>query len=33
MVESCTHEHLLVKTSEGSECCWDFHKCEELTRS
>lgn len=33
MVESCTHDHLLVKTSEGKERCWDFHRCEESTRS
>ncbi len=28
-VESCTHEHMLVMTSEGKERCWDYHKCEE----
>lgn len=33
IVASCTHEHLLVKTSEGKEKCWDYHKCEPNTRS
>jgi hypothetical protein len=33
LVESCTHESLLVKTSEGKERIWDFHKCEEAGSS
>lgn len=28
-VESCTHEHILVMTSEGKERCSDYHKWEE----
>lgn len=33
MVESCTHDHLLVKTREGNERCWDYHRCEKSARS
>lgn len=33
MVESCTHDHLLVKTREGKERCWDYHRCEKSARS
>ena len=32
-VRSCSLEHLLVKTSEGKDRCWDFRSCEELSRS
>ena len=33
MVKSCTHEHLLVKTREGKDRCWDYHRCERPDRS
>lgn len=29
----CSTEHLIVKTSEGKERCWDFNQVEEMHRS
>jgi hypothetical protein len=31
-VVSCSMDHLVVETDSGSRC-WDFHECEEKTRS
>lgn len=33
LVDRCAGEHLLVKTPEGEARCWDFHECEELSRT
>ncbi len=32
-VMSCSTDHIVVKTSEGSNRCWDYRECEELSRS
>ena len=32
-VESCSLDHLLVKTTSGKDACWDYHDCDEVTRS
>ncbi len=32
-VMSCSTDHIVVKTSEGNNRCWDFHECEELSRT
>lgn len=31
-VLGCSMDHLMVKTSEGKDCCWDFNQVEELSR-
>jgi hypothetical protein len=33
VVDHCAGEHLLVKTPEGEQRCWDFRECEELYRT
>jgi len=30
IVQSCQRDHLVVKTPEGKNGCWDFHDCEEI---
>ncbi|MEZ4601019.1 MAG: hypothetical protein R2940_14620 [Syntrophotaleaceae bacterium] len=32
-VESCTREHILVKTREGKEKVWDYHECDKVRGS
>ncbi|BCR04576.1 hypothetical protein DESUT3_16450 [Desulfuromonas versatilis] len=32
-VLNCSMDHVVVKTSEGKNRCWDFHECNELSRT
>lgn len=32
-VINCAADHVVVKTSEGKNRCWDFHECAEMSRS
>jgi len=32
-VDHCSGDHLLVKTPETEERCWDYRECEELYRT
>lgn len=32
-VTNCAADHLLVETVPGEKRCWDFHECEEISRS
>lgn len=33
MVQECRLDHFIVKTTDGKEGCWDYHECEEITRT
>jgi hypothetical protein len=33
LVDHCAGDHLLVKTVEGEQRCWDFRECEEISRA
>ncbi len=33
VVLSCSTDHMVVRTSEGKDRCWDYRECEELSRS
>jgi hypothetical protein len=32
-VLECSIEHMVVDTNEGNRRCWDFHECDEISRS
>jgi len=33
MVDRCMQDHLLVKTPQGEQRCWDYRECEEVGRT
>ncbi len=33
LVMSCSPDHIVVKTSDGKNRCWDYQECEEMSRS
>jgi len=30
IVQSCQLDHVIVKTTDGKDGCWDFHDCTEI---